>query len=133
MLTIDVPDVENDTFTTKLHWMVKDIVASPIESIIKEDNGETVVPYLPPHPFRGMKYHRYPIFVFEQPSDEWLATRSQIQAQRKQPQTKKTPPPPGPTTPPSPHPPRPTTPRLPPPRHSTYRSQLLSAIGDVNE
>jgi hypothetical protein len=84
MLTIDVPDVENDTFTTKLHWMVKDIVASPIESIIKEDNGETVVPYLPPHPFRGMKYHRYPIFVFEQPSDEWLATRAQIHAQRKQ-------------------------------------------------
>jgi len=36
------------------------------------------VPYLPPHPFRGMKYHRYPIFVFEQPSNEWLASRTQV-------------------------------------------------------
>jgi len=84
MLIVDVPDVENDTYTTKLHWMVKDVVASPVESIIKEGNGETVVPYLPPHPFRGMKYHRYPIFVFEQPSDEWLSTRTQIHTQHKQ-------------------------------------------------
>lgn len=79
-----MPDVESDTFKTKLHWMVKDVVASPVESIIQEGNGETVVPYLPPHPFRGMKYHRYPIFVFEQPSDEWLATRTQIHSQHKQ-------------------------------------------------
>lgn len=84
MLIVDVPDVENDTFTTKLHWMVKDVVASPVESIIKDGNGETVVPYLPPHPFRGMKYHRYPIFVFEQPSDEWLETRTQVHSQHKQ-------------------------------------------------
>jgi hypothetical protein len=51
--------------------MVKDIAASPVDTIIREGNGETVVPYLPPHPYRGMKYHRYPIFVFEQPSNEW--------------------------------------------------------------
>ena len=76
MLIIDVPDVENDTFQTKLHWMVKDIVASPVKTIIQEGNGKTVVPYLPPHPFRGMKYHRYPIFVFEQPSKE-VAQRQQ--------------------------------------------------------
>jgi hypothetical protein len=75
---LDVPDVENDTFKTKLHWMVKDIVASPVKSIIHKGNGETVIPYLPPHPFRGMKYHRYPFFVFEQPSDEWLASRTQV-------------------------------------------------------
>jgi hypothetical protein len=62
--------------------MVKDIVASPIKSIVMDGNGETVVPYLPPHPFRGMKYHRYPIFVFEQPSDEWLATRPQVFQQK---------------------------------------------------
>ena len=77
-----MPDPENDSFRTKLHWIVKDIVASPIKSIVHPGNGETVVPYLPPHPFRGMKYHRYPIFVFEQPSDEWLATRPQVFQQR---------------------------------------------------
>ena len=70
--------MENDTFRTKLHWIVKDIVASPVKSIIREGNGETVIPYLPPHPYRGMKYHRYPIFLFEQPSDEWLASRSEV-------------------------------------------------------
>ena len=75
---VDVPDAENDTFRTKLHWMVKDIEASPIKTIIKEGNGTTVVPYLPPHPFRGMKYHRYPIFVFEQPSEEWLESRTRV-------------------------------------------------------
>jgi hypothetical protein len=58
--------------------MVKDIVASPTKSIIQTGNGKTVVPYLPPHPFRGMKYHRYPILVFEQPADEWLATRDAV-------------------------------------------------------
>lgn len=76
--------MENDSFTTKLHWMVKDIVASPIKTIINEGNGETVIPYLPPHPYRGMKYHRYPLFVFEQPSDEWLASRTQVFTQRKE-------------------------------------------------
>jgi Phosphatidylethanolamine-binding protein len=67
----DVPDVENDTYTTKLHWMVRNVWASPVKTIVKEENGETVVPYLPPHPYKGMAYHRYPIFVFEQPSKEW--------------------------------------------------------------
>lgn len=68
---IDIPDVENDTYTTKLHWMVRNVWASPVKTIVKEGNGETVVPYLPPHPYKGMAYHRYPIFVFEQPSKEW--------------------------------------------------------------
>ena len=82
---LDVPDVENDTFQTKLHWMVKDIVASPVKTIIQEGNGTTLVPYLPPHPFRGMKYHRYPIFVFEQPSKE-VAQRQSLLQQRHIPQ-----------------------------------------------
>ena len=81
---LDVPDVENDSFTTKLHWMVKDIVASPIKTIIEKGSGQTVVPYLPPHPFRGMKYHRYPLFVFEQPPDEWLESRTAAYQQHKE-------------------------------------------------
>jgi len=64
--------------------MVKDIEASPVQTIIKEGNGTTVVPYLPPHPFRGMKYHRYPIFVFEQPSNEWLKARAGVFREHKQ-------------------------------------------------
>src|SRR5277367_4283879 len=67
--------------------MVKDIVASPVKTIIREGNGETVVPYLPPHPFRGMNYHRYPIFVFEQPSKEWYL-RQALRQQSEQPQPK---------------------------------------------
>lgn len=82
-IDVDVPDVENDTFQTKLHWMVKDIVASPVKTIIQEGNGTTVVPYLPPHPFRGMRYHRYPVFVFEQPSKE-VAQRQQSLLQQQQ-------------------------------------------------
>ena len=31
-----------------------------------------------------MKYHRYPLFVFEQPSDEWLSTRTEIHHQHKE-------------------------------------------------
>jgi hypothetical protein len=67
----------------KLHWMKKDIVASPTNSIVHEGNGRTVVPYLPPHPFRGMRYHRYPIFIFEQPSEEWVATRTTVSPEHK--------------------------------------------------
>src|SRR5271167_3621678 len=88
MLILDVPDVENDSFQTKLHWMVKDIVASPVKTIIQEGNGKTVVPYLPPHPFRGMKYHRYPLFVFEQPSKEVSQKQQALlnQTEQQQPQ-----------------------------------------------
>src|ERR1700721_1393341 len=55
--------------------MVKDIKASPLETIIEPSNGITVIDYLPPHPFRGMAYHRYPLFVFQQPPDTWLESR----------------------------------------------------------
>lgn len=64
--------------------MVKDIVASPVKTIIQEGNGKTVVPYLPPHPFRGMKYHRYPIFVFEQPSKKFYSRQQLIHQQPKE-------------------------------------------------
>ena len=65
-------------------------MASPVKTIIREGNGETVVPYLPPHPYKGMKYHRYPIFVFEQPSKEWEDKQAAHQLLQKS-QQKKTP------------------------------------------
>jgi len=64
-------------------------MASPVKTIIQEGNGGTVVPYLPPHPYKGMKYHRYPIFVFEQPSKEWEEKQAAHQLLQQSP--KKTP------------------------------------------
>ena len=39
---------------------------SATESIVKE--GETVLDYIPPHPQKGTKYHRYTLIAYEQPN-----------------------------------------------------------------
>lgn len=31
--------------------------------------GDVILPYVPPHPQRGTKYHRYTIIAFEQPEE----------------------------------------------------------------
>lgn len=39
---------------------------SATESIVKD--GETVLDYIPPHPQKGTKYHRYTLIAYEQPN-----------------------------------------------------------------
>ncbi|KAJ7590621.1 phosphatidylethanolamine-binding protein [Mycena floridula] len=66
MLDPDVPDPENQSYTTYLHWMQPNIPLSCSNtSRLTISNDHT--PYLPPHPQKGSPYHRYTIFFLLQP------------------------------------------------------------------
>jgi large subunit ribosomal protein L35 len=59
----DDPYPEERSFRTKCHWIVKDI---PCTGTATASQGTTVLPYLPPHPQKGTKKHRYALLVFKQ-------------------------------------------------------------------
>ena len=59
----DSPDVEAQTFSTFVHWMVTDVELSTAKS---EVAGRELLAYVPPHPQRGTPYHRYTTVLFEQ-------------------------------------------------------------------
>lgn len=66
MIDADVPDSENSSFTTYLHWLAPNI---PLSATLKGP----IVPappltyYVPPHPQKGSPYHRYCLFLLPQP------------------------------------------------------------------
>lgn len=68
MVDPDVPDPENLSYKQFLHWVVPNIPLSALQS------GKNVpfpenhpAPWIPPHPTNGTKYHRYAIFLFQNP------------------------------------------------------------------
>ena len=61
MLDADVPDPENQSFTTYLHWVEPNIALSASTSGSLPDLTHTK--YIPPHPQRGTPYHRYCLFL----------------------------------------------------------------------
>ncbi|CAI2181742.1 19973_t:CDS:2, partial [Funneliformis geosporum] len=64
----DMPDISNETYQTEWHWLITNI---PI-NVTKHDisGGETILPYIPPHPPKGTKYHRYTFAILEQPNNQ---------------------------------------------------------------
>ncbi|KAA8568010.1 hypothetical protein MFRU_041g00710 [Monilinia fructicola] len=65
----DVPNVENDNFNTRCHYLATNIPISPIKDSLplsKADESQLVLPWLPPFAQKGSPYHRYSIFVLEQ-------------------------------------------------------------------
>ncbi|KAF9014902.1 phosphatidylethanolamine-binding protein [Cyathus striatus] len=62
----DVPDEENASYTTFLHWMKPNIPLSATSpSRIPDLNSHTQ--YIPPHPQNGSPYHRYTTLLLPQP------------------------------------------------------------------
>ncbi|KAF9205772.1 hypothetical protein BGZ49_003529 [Haplosporangium sp. Z 27] len=64
----DMPDVENETFKQQLHWLISNVSLSATQTDVIKENADVVLPYLPPHPPMGTKYHRYTLLVAEQPN-----------------------------------------------------------------
>ncbi|KAI9310639.1 phosphatidylethanolamine-binding protein [Dichotomocladium elegans] len=62
----DSPDVENKTYQQRCHWLITNVPLSTTQSIV--ESGETVLEYVPPHPQKGTKYHRYTLIAYEQPN-----------------------------------------------------------------
>ncbi|KAG5722241.1 hypothetical protein E4T56_gene3893 [Termitomyces sp. T112] len=61
----DVPDEENQTFRTYLHWLKPNIPLSATTRGRIDLDGHT--PYIPPHPQQGTPYHRYVLLLLPQP------------------------------------------------------------------
>ncbi|KAI0706214.1 phosphatidylethanolamine-binding protein [Cytidiella melzeri] len=66
MADLDVPDPENNSFQTYLHWMQPNISLSTQSSELTLPTTHT--PYIPPHPQRGTPYHRYVVLLLPQQS-----------------------------------------------------------------
>ncbi|KJZ70242.1 hypothetical protein HIM_10356 [Hirsutella minnesotensis 3608] len=66
----DVPDVDNDGFTKRCHFLAANIPLSPTQTSLPlsmcRPDSQVVVPWLPPFAHKGAPYHRLAIFVLEQ-------------------------------------------------------------------
>ncbi|KAJ8088704.1 mitochondrial 54S ribosomal protein YmL35 [Marasmius tenuissimus] len=81
MIDPDVPDEENRTFTTYLHWMKPNIPLSATHrGPIPELNSHTT--YIPPHPQRGTPYHRYTILLLPNPPKTSYGLNVEAKARR---------------------------------------------------
>ncbi|KAF9302054.1 hypothetical protein BGZ74_005910 [Mortierella antarctica] len=64
----DMPDVENESFKQQLHWLITNVPLSAVQTEVSTDNANVVLPYVPPHPPKGTRYHRYTLLLAEQPN-----------------------------------------------------------------
>ncbi|RIB20111.1 phosphatidylethanolamine-binding protein [Gigaspora rosea] len=64
MVDPDMPDVENKSFQMQWHWLITNIPISATK--IDISGGNEILKYVPPHPPKGTKYHRYTLGAFEQ-------------------------------------------------------------------
>lgn len=66
----DVPNVENDHFNTRCHYLAANIPISPVQDSLPlsraNPESQLILPWLPPFAQKGSPYHRYSIFVLEQ-------------------------------------------------------------------
>ncbi|KAI8142440.1 phosphatidylethanolamine-binding protein, partial [Fennellomyces sp. T-0311] len=62
----DSPDVANKTYQQHCHWLITNVPLSATESTVAA--GDSVLEYVPPHPQKGTKYHRYTLIAYEQPN-----------------------------------------------------------------
>ncbi|KAF7959615.1 hypothetical protein EAE96_001231 [Botrytis aclada] len=66
----DVPNVENDHFNTRCHYLAANIPISPVQDSLPlsraDPESQLILPWLPPFAQKGSPYHRYSIFVLEQ-------------------------------------------------------------------
>ncbi|CAO3626894.1 unnamed protein product [Cunninghamella blakesleeana] len=73
----DSPDVENKTYQQYCHWLITNVPLSATESIVK--GGNTILNYVPPHPQKGTKAHRYTFIAYEQTKELKGLENNQIQ------------------------------------------------------
>ncbi|KAF9356947.1 hypothetical protein BGX34_009679 [Mortierella sp. NVP85] len=69
LIDVDVPDVENQSFKQELHWLITNVQLSSTQTQVNKENADVILSYIPPHPPKGMSYHRYTLLVAEQPKD----------------------------------------------------------------
>lgn len=73
VMTPDVPDVENDGFTNRCHFLAVNIPVSAEGALVKFDKlgeDQLIQPWLPAFSQKGAPYQRMGIFILEQPHAE---------------------------------------------------------------
>ncbi|GME28781.1 Phosphatidylethanolamine-binding protein PEBP [Neofusicoccum parvum] len=72
----DVPNVEKDGFDYRCHYVAANIPLSPTKPRIPLEklsaDSQVVLPWLPPFAQKGSPYHRYSVFLLEQPEGKTL-------------------------------------------------------------
>ncbi|KAI9267450.1 phosphatidylethanolamine-binding protein, partial [Sporodiniella umbellata] len=63
----DSPDLVKKTYQQHCHMLLTNVPLSATTP--KAAGGDTVLDYVPPHPQKGTKYHRYTLIAFEQPNE----------------------------------------------------------------
>ncbi|KAJ1966176.1 mitochondrial 54S ribosomal protein YmL35 [Dipsacomyces acuminosporus] len=66
MVDIDEPLAEQQTFREQFHWVVANVSYSKTKTKAEANEGDMLLPYIPPHPARGSPTHRYAVVAFEQ-------------------------------------------------------------------
>lgn len=65
----DVPDVENDSFDVRCHYLASNITISPTKPLVDlaklSPESQVLLPWLPPHAQKGSPYHRLSIVVLQ--------------------------------------------------------------------
>ncbi|KAL1940687.1 hypothetical protein VTO73DRAFT_8122 [Trametes versicolor] len=67
MVDLDVPNPEDQSFTSYLHWLQPNVPLSAFTTA-PTVRLDTHTPYVPPHPQRGTPYHRYVLLMLPQSS-----------------------------------------------------------------
>ncbi|VVT48377.1 mitochondrial 54S ribosomal protein mL38 [Magnusiomyces paraingens] len=62
----DTPDLENDSYTTTLHWAVSNIPLSLSEPVVELEKSDELLTYIPPIPEKNTGNHRYSVWVYRQ-------------------------------------------------------------------
>jgi large subunit ribosomal protein L35 len=71
----DVPDIENDSFASRCHFLAANISLSPTITSLplsKAAGGQLALPWLPPFAQKGSPYHRLSVFVLQQQPGQTL-------------------------------------------------------------
>jgi large subunit ribosomal protein L35 len=73
----DVPNLENDRFSSRCHYLATNIPLSPTNDslpLTKVNDEHIVHSWLPPFAQKGSPYHRYSVFILEQKPGQVLST-----------------------------------------------------------
>lgn len=86
VIDADVPNLETDGFDYRCHFLAANIPISPSSTSLPlwklSRESQVVLPWLPPYAQKGSPYHRYSVFVLQQPEGESLdvaALRERVQ------------------------------------------------------
>jgi large subunit ribosomal protein L35 len=76
----DVPDIESNAFKYRCHFFAANIRLSPTESSLAlsrlSSDTQVLLPWLPPFAQKGTPYHRYSVFLLQQPDGKELDVAS---------------------------------------------------------